>query len=224
MKAIVVLTRHGETLWNEMRLLQGRTDVALSDAGREQARALSAALASIPLSSIYCSPLSRARETAEILAVPRKIVPKVDEGFVEINFGEWEGKSHSALRKEFPEQYERWLIDPTQVIVPRAERLSDVQARVMHSFERIVQENDGKAIAIVGHGGVNRALLLSLLQANSEAFWRLRQDIACLNLIELSDGIPKISLLNSTVHLKVDYLQLVKEAATRAQISLENQS
>jgi len=221
--AVVLLARHGETLWNEMRLIQGRTDVALSDTGREQAQALAVALASIPLSSIYCSPLLRARETAKILATPHEIVTKVDEGFVEINFGEWEGKTHSALRKQFQEQYERWLLDPGQVEVPRAERFNDVQARVVRSFEGIIRENDGKVVAIVGHGGVNRTLILSLTQANSGAFWRLRQDLACLNLIELSAGIPRICLLNSTSHLKTDYRQLVGEAAIRAGISPEKQ-
>jgi len=218
--AIVLLARHGETLWNEMRLLQGRTDVALSDIGREQARALADALASIPLFSIHCSPLLRARETAEVLATPHKIVPTINEGFIEINFGEWEGKSHTALRRDCPELYQKWLIDPTQVDVPGAERLSDVQARVMRSLERIVWENNGKIVAVVGHGGVNRTLLLSLLDARSEAFWRLRQDVACLNMIELSEGTPRISLLNSTAHLKTDYSQLVKEAAARSGISL----
>jgi len=224
LNAIVVLARHGETLWNEMRLIQGRTDIALSDVGREQARALSTALASIPFASIYCSPLIRARETAEILSVPHKITPRIDDGFLEVNFGEWEGKTHRELREKFPEHYERWLIDPGQVCVPRAELLSDVQSRVMRSFQRVTEENDGKVVAVVAHGGVNRALLLSLLQANSGAFWRLRQDVACLNLIELSDGMPKICLLNSTAHLKTDYWQLVKEAAARAHISLRSKA
>lgn len=223
LKVVVLLVRHGETLWNELRLLQGRTNVALSGVGREQAQALAEALAQIPLSSIYCSPLLRARETAEILSVPHKITPKTDEGFVEMNFGEWEGKSHDELRKKFPQQYETWLINPGQVSVPGAEQLGDVQARVIDSLERIIEENDRKAIAIVGHGGVNRALFLSLLQASSSAFWKIRQDVACLNLIEFADGVPRISLLNSTVHLKADYEQLVKQAATRVQISLENQ-
>jgi alpha-ribazole phosphatase len=219
LNVLVLLARHGETLWNEMKRIQGRTDVSLSGVGREQAKALSSALASIRLSSIYCSPLLRAKETAEILAEPHKFEPKIDEGLIEINFGEWEGQTHSALRERFPEQYERWLIDPSQVDVPKSERLTDVQARVMRSFQRITEENNGKAVAVVGHGGVNRALLLSLLQARSEAFWRLRQDVACLNVIEVSRGIPRISLLNSTAHLKTDYSQLIWEAATRCGIS-----
>jgi len=220
LNAIVLLVRHGETLWNEMRLLQGRTDVSLSDAGREQARALSVALSSIPLSSIYCSPLSRARETAEILAMPRRLTPRVEAGFAEMSFGEWEGKSHSTLSKEFPEQYQRWLVDPSQVELPRAEKLVDVQARVRRGFERIVESSDGGVVAIVGHGGVNRALLLSLLHAEARAFWKLRQDLACVNLIEVFEGIPRLALANSTTHLKADYCQLVKEAATRARISI----
>jgi len=221
MRSIILLVRHGETPWNEKRLLQGRTDVALCDGGREQAEVLSSALSSVPLRATYCSPLARAAETAKILSSSHRISPKIDEGFIEINFGEWEGKTPEALRRDYPRQYERWLVNPKDVTVAKAELLRDVQTRVMRSFEHIAEENENGVVCIVGHGGINRVLLLSLLQADLGAFWRLRQDTACLNLIELSDDIPRITLLNSTAHFKKDYTQIVEEAMIRMKIQVE---
>ncbi len=221
--SITILVRHGETPWNKKLLLQGRTDVSLSDKGREQTRTLSSTLSSVPISSIYSSPLSRAFETAQILSAPHGIVPEIDDGLAEISFGDWEGKSHEILRKEAPEQYKKWIANPKEMLVPRAERLNDAQSRVMRSFERIVKKNEGKVTIIVGHGGINRILLLTILQADLDAFWRLRQDTTCLNLIEFSDGAPRISLINSTAHFGTDYQQTVREAMTRSRISIEHQ-
>jgi broad specificity phosphatase PhoE len=222
--SIALLVRHGETLWNEKQLLQGRTDVALCDKGREQARILSSSLTPIPIFSIYSSPLSRALETAEIIGLPHKITPKADDGFVEINFGDWEGKSHEALRREVPEQYERWIINPKGVTVRGAERLDDAQTRVIQSLESIIKENEGRVVLIVGHGGINRILLLTLLQADLGAFWRIRQDTTCVNLIEFSDGMPRVNLMNCTAHFKTDYQQIMKAAMTRTRISAKDQN
>ena len=214
------MVRHGETLWNERRLLQGRTDIALSDKGQEQAKVLSSALASIPFSSIYCSPLSRAKDTAQILGIPHGLAPKTDRGFLEISFGVWEGKSHDFLAKDAGEQYAQWIVNPTEVTVAGAERLEEAQRRAMRSLEQIVGENEKRTVVVVGHGGINRIILLSLLEADLGAFWRIRQDTTCVNLIEFSDDIPKISLLNCTSHFETDYTQIVKAAMVRTRISV----
>lgn len=218
MGTIITLVRHGETPWNRSRLLQGRSDIALCDRGRQQAEVLSSALSSIPFHSVYCSPLARATETAKILSKPHRISPKIDMGFIEINFGEWEGKTPETLSQSYPGQYERWLVNPNEVTVAKAEPLAEAQTRVVHSLERIAEENENSVVCIVGHGGINRVLLLSLMQADLGAFWRLRQDTACLNLIEILDDIPRINLLNSTAHFTNDYAQIVKEAMIRMKI------
>ena len=220
----MLLVRHGETLWNERRLLQGRTDIALCERGREQAKVLSSALTSIPFSSIYCSPLSRAKETAEILALPHGLTPIADQGFAEISFGDWEGKSHESLALEAGEEYAQWIIKPTEVTVAGAERLEEAQTRAMRSLDKIVRENKKRVLVVVGHGGINRVILLSLLEADLGAFWRMRQDTTCVNLIEFSDDIPRISLLNCTAHFKTDYTQIVKSAMSRNRIPLEDHS
>jgi broad specificity phosphatase PhoE len=207
--SIVILTRHGETAWNRTRRLQGRLDISLSEEGIEEARNLSAALSSVPISEIYCSPLSRSRETAEILGSPHGLTPKVKDAFMEADYGSWEGKSSEYLRKIFPHDFDKWIKQPTDVQIPNAENLECVQKRVVEGFMEVLNESNANVIAIVGHGGVNRALLLSLLNADLKSFWRIRQDNVCVNLIEVAGEMFRVSLLNSTVHLRTDYCALV---------------
>ena len=215
LEAVVILVRHGGTAWNSTRRLQGRTDIPLSDSGVEEAKRLSSALASAPISSVYCSPLARSRQTAEILAEPHILTPKPMDDLVEVNFGTWEGKTTDYLRENFPENFQTWMTRPTSARIPGSEELKAVQKRVLRCFTEIVRENDGKVAAMVGHGGVNRVLLLSLLGAELQSFWRLRQDNVCVNLIEVSGDVYRVSLLNSVAHLETNYVDLVNQAKSR---------
>lgn len=222
--SIVILTRHGETAWNRTRRLQGRIDVSLSAEGIEEAKNLSVALSSVPLSEVYCSPLSRSKETAEILGSPHGLTPKVKDAFMEADYGSWEGKSTDYLRENFPHDFDKWMTQPTDVHIPNAENLECVRKRVVEGFMEVLNESDANVIAIVGHGGVNRALLLSLLNADLKSFWRIRQDNVCVNLIEVSGEVFRVSLLNSTVHLRTDYCALVEQARSRLAYGLSGPS
>ncbi len=215
LEAVVILARHGGTAWNKTRRLQGRTDIPLSDDGVKEAKHLSIALASVPLSSIYCSSLARSRQTAEILAQPHGLIPNAREELVEVNFGAWEGKTTDYLRDNFSDNFRTWMTRPTSARIPGAEDLASVQKRVLHCFGEIIRENDGRITAMVGHGGVNRVLLLSLLGADLKSFWRIRQDNVCVNLIEVSGDVCRVSLLNSIAHLNANYMHLVSQAKSR---------
>lgn len=215
MKAVVILARHGGTSWNNERRLQGRTDISLSPEGVNQVTLLSRALSSTPISNIYCSPLSRSKRTAEIISAPHGLTPHVKESFIEMSFGRWEGKTTSYLSANYPDDFKNWLRHPTRVRIPEAENLQDVQRRAFNGFMQVIEENHDKVVAIVGHGGVNRVLLLSMLDSDLEAFWRIRQDNACLNLIEMSESTCRVSLVNSTAHLMTDYAALVRQAKSR---------
>jgi broad specificity phosphatase PhoE len=222
--SVVILVRHGETAWNRTRRLQGRTDTTLSAEGIGEAKNLSDALSSVPLSAIYCSPLSRSRQTAEILGTPHGLTPQAKDAFLEIDYGSWEGKSTDHLRENFPEDFNKWMTQPTDVHIHDAEDLRSVRKRVVDGFMEILNENDANVIAVVGHGGVNRVLLLSLLNADLAAFWRIRQDNVCVNLIEVSGDVFRVSLLNSTAHLRTDYCSLVEQAISRLDHGLSGPS
>ena len=87
------LMRHGQTEWNRIRKLQGRTDIPLNANGRYVAELTAKGLWDIPFDVAFVSPLARARETAEIILRDRHVPIIVDERIIEVDFGRYEGKS-----------------------------------------------------------------------------------------------------------------------------------
>ncbi|BAU32359.1 histidine phosphatase family protein [Microcella alkaliphila] len=147
---VFALVRHGETDWNRARRIQGATDIPLNDLGREQAAAAGRLLAGRAWSRIVASPLSRASETAQIIA--REIGfgdIEHDAAFVERNYGEAEGLTGIELDARFPEG----------VKVPGLEAREAVADRVIAGLHQLADAHPGEAIIVVAHGGVIRSVL-----------------------------------------------------------------
>ena len=96
------MMRHGETSWNKIRRIQGQSDIDLNEAGREAARLTSKALKDFRFDAAYTSPLSRARETGEIVLAGRDIPLIEDERLKEANFGPYEGADLNELYEKEP--------------------------------------------------------------------------------------------------------------------------
>ena len=154
--------RHGETNWNRVRRWQSRTDIPLNQTGRQQARALSQLIRSrdIVFKRVVCSPLRRARETAEILMDGSDPALEIDSRLVELDLGEFEGRLESELGKEFGAKYDEWksrmYLDPA----PSGEGILDVARRVEPVLP-VLLDTPGHVL-IVGHQGVNMALKAKL--------------------------------------------------------------
>ncbi len=143
----LVLVRHGESVWNEVRRFQGTTDVALSERGRAQARALSGALRPFRPAVAYVSPLARARETGEIALAGTgvRIVPVPE--LREFSLGEWEGCLSDEIRTRTGDPYGAWVRAPLDCPPPGSEPLDAVQGRVLAALERIGAEHrDGEDV------------------------------------------------------------------------------
>ena len=155
--------RHGQTNWNQIRRWQSRTDVPLNQTGRQQARALSQLIRGreIVFKRVVCSPLSRARETAEILMDGCDPAFEVDSRLVELDLGEFEGRLESELEKELGERYDEWrsrmYLDPA----PSGESIFDVSHRVQPALSELL-DTPGHVL-VVGHQGVNMALKAKLI-------------------------------------------------------------
>ena len=102
--------RHGESANNQLNIVNGWTDCPLSETGREQARAVAATVGGTGITAVYCSPLIRARETAEIVAAGARLEPIVIEGLKERNWGTLECRPRAELTDYFmvPEGAESW--------------------------------------------------------------------------------------------------------------------
>ena len=174
------LARHGKTDWNIARRWQSRTDIPINDTGRGQARQLASLIKSqnLVFGQVFCSPLARARETAEILVDGIGPTPKIDDRLTELDFGLFEGRLEVDLQAELGSKYYEWkkrmYLDPA----PRGESILDVAQRLNPLLSILLQSSEH--ILLVAHQVVNMSLkaamsncftvdcLSSFQQANDE--------------------------------------------------------
>jgi broad specificity phosphatase PhoE len=144
----VWLVRHAETEWSKSGRHTGRTDVPLTDAGRERARELGTKLAGHTFALVLVSPLERARETARLAGLGDTC--EVREDLLEWDYGDYEGITTAEIRETRPDWY-LWRDG-----VPNGETADEVGARCDRVIEEILG-TDGN-IAVFAHGHVLRAL------------------------------------------------------------------
>jgi broad specificity phosphatase PhoE len=144
------LVRHGETDWNAQRRIQGSTDIPLNSTGRAQAETTGRLLARRDWDGIYSSPLSRAFETAEIIAKEVGLgVPHTIDAIVERNYGEAEGLNWEQVESQFP----------GDAPVPGRETHEEVARRVLPALVALASSRPGESLLVVSHGGVIRSVL-----------------------------------------------------------------
>jgi broad specificity phosphatase PhoE len=141
------LVRHGETEWTVSKQHTGKTDIPLTPQGEEDARELAGVLAGHSFAAVFTSPLQRARRTAELAGFADAAV---DDRLVELDYGEYEGRTSADIRKERPE----WLLwrDGS----PGGESMDDAGRRADSVIERI-SALDGDVL-LFGHGHFSRVL------------------------------------------------------------------
>lgn len=158
---VVLLIRHGETDYNRERRLQGMMGVPLNDTGREQARALAAHLRELSLEAVYTSPVSRASETAAIVASALDLPLHEDDRLREIAFGAFEGMTFAEVQRSYPEAARHWESGYLSYRAPGGESREDVSRRMRGAWDEIIS-GGGKRVAVVSHGSAIMMFLGSL--------------------------------------------------------------
>ncbi len=189
------LMRHGEVEGAAGTLL-GRTDRPLSNRGVSQAHRLAEELSSVQLTAVYSSDLERASMTAEIIAAAHHLPVEHNAAWREIDMGEWEGRSLTALHEETPALVEQVYSDPVAFRYPGGESFADFTARVQTVLGHLRQTHESGDIALVAHGGVCRAIIGGALEIPLKNWLRLAQSYGCLNVIEWYGGNPFLISLN----------------------------
>ncbi|RMG73728.1 MAG: alpha-ribazole phosphatase [Nitrospirae bacterium] len=195
----LLLVRHGKTVGSEELRYKGHIDVPLSEEGIKEVEALARIIKGHfnPVSKIYCSDLSRAKQTAEIIAGSLGLEPLAMNVLRERSFGLWEGMSFEEIASAYPEEFERWKSDPYRFSPPEGESTEDVKNRVVPAVEEIINRHRGERVMVVSHGGVTRVLLCHYLGIPLNNIFRIEQDFACLNVLEFfDDGFTLIRLIN----------------------------
>lgn len=201
-----LLIRHGETDWNRAGKFQGQIDVPLNENGRQQASLAAEFLKTIQIDFGFTSPMSRPKETAEIIIAGRDLTLVENADLREIGHGLWEGKYESEIEAEYPGKLQQWHTHPESVQMPEGENLQDVWTRATAAWQQILQHvgNVPQTGIVVAHDATNKVLLCHLLGLGLADIWKIKQGNGAVTVIDYPDGIegqPVIQALNLTSHL-----------------------
>jgi broad specificity phosphatase PhoE len=162
----VHLFRHGQTDWNRLGRFQGHTDVALNETGRAQARELIPYFREHPVQTFLSSDLSRAHETASILAESLGLEVHQSEALREFNFGEGEGLSTEEIERRWgPDVLQRFYsVEPEcdDCHFPGGESKRYAIERVLAGMDAFLDRTGFESIGVACHGGIIRRLLREL--------------------------------------------------------------
>lgn len=186
---LIYLLRHGEVVRAETRRFIGHLDVPLSPGGEAQCAVQARRLAALRIDALYASDLERARRSGEIIAAPHGLTPRILPALREMAMGRWEGLTADEIRAREPDAFRDWMTRIGEFPFPGGESLPDLLARAGPAFDHIVGASPAGAVAIVAHGGTNRALLCRALGVPLDRLLAFGQDYGALSVLEDSaDG------------------------------------
>jgi broad specificity phosphatase PhoE len=203
----IILTRHGQTEGGARPRFRGRADLALSEAGMEQARAtskrISATLGWKP-SAVYTSPMRRCVVTGRVICEPFGLTVEPVDGLNDIDYGKWEGLTSDEVKAHWPEELQIWYYTPHLSKLPGGETLEEVLARASSAVDDILRRHPKGTIVLVGHSSVNRVILLHALGLPLSRYRCLWQDMCAVSELNFSPRSGfSIKLINDTYHLRL---------------------
>lgn len=204
--ADVVLVRHGETAWSLSGQHTGTTDIPLTPRGEEGARRLAPLLAPVPFGQVLCSPLQRARRTAELAGFGDRLV--LDPDLIEWNYGAYEGRTSDEIQRDVP----NWLVFRDGC--PGGESPAQVAERVDRVIARL-RGGDGPSL-VVAHGHLLRTLLARWIGLPPSEGCRFLLDTATLNVLSHYRGTPALRCWNAALPESPADPALAGEAALAA--------
>lgn len=199
------IIRHGETSWNKERRLQGRSNIALNERGRELARKTAQGMRDIPFDMAFTSPLERAKETARLVLEDRDIPIIEDERIIEIGFGAYEGTRWTEKdgAQGNPDIYNFFNHPECYTPAEGGETLEQLAARTADFMRDICSRGElqDKTILVSVHGAAARGLLNSLRTYDMSEFWGAGVAPNCgVAIVECNGGSPLLLQENVTYY------------------------
>jgi probable phosphomutase (TIGR03848 family) len=200
---VLLLIRHGENEYVKKGRLAGRLpDVHLNDTGRTQAQSLAERLAKAPIKAIYASPLERAMETAEPLAKALNLETLPRPGFLETDYGEWQGQTLKSLRRL--KLWRKVQQAPSLARFPEGESFAECQQRVCREIEWICSQHDAKdMLACVFHADPIKLAVAYYIGLPLDHFQRLSSAPASITTLLI--GEAGSHLINLNVDFSLNY-------------------
>lgn len=214
----VIIVRHGQSSYNTQKRIQGRSDASqLTEKGRKDASLVGKALSNISFNAIYSSPLQRAKSTADVIcseiqAVSTHPAIQTDDQLLEIDLPIWEGMINTEVQEKFPTEYCTWHENPEKFVmqVPTESGTNEhfpilaLYEQARSFWQKLLQRHQGETILIVGHNGINRALISTALGIPPARYHSLQQSNCNITILNFSSDLNdtvQLESLNQTQHL-----------------------
>lgn len=197
--ALIVLLRHGQAQNNVEKVLAGRTPgFDLTQEGVEQARSAARMLEPLNISSIYSSPIARARHTAEIIAedIPAEI--RMDDCLTELDMGKFTGMRYADIEPVYGNVFEKFYTCSPEVEASGIETFDKVRKRMAEMTERMVESHGNETVLLVTHMDPIKAMLANVAGFTPRSLYRLIIANASLNVFGQNGGSVYLLGLNVT--------------------------
>ncbi len=192
----IYLIRHGENDFVGHAIAGRSPGVHLNALGRKQAEQLAEHLATFPIRHLVSSPLERARETAEPLVQKLGVQLDISPALLEIDFGEWMGKTFAALERR--EDWRQWNAFRSGGRTPAGESMLQVQGRVVGEIERLRRQWPDEHIALFSHGDPIRSAVMYYLGMPLDLLHRLEVSTASLSVLAIDNWQVRLLCFNRT--------------------------
>lgn len=186
------LVRHGETDWNQIRRIQGHSDIALNELGMRQAEKVGGRFQGKTIHAVYSSDLSRARETALRIARQGEVDLSTQATLRERCYGQWEGLTYEEIRARFEDQDEAAC---------GIETFEDMQQRAVKTLTDLALNHSNESIVVVSHGGLINSFL-HYVTGGEQGTGITRIDNTGISVFRYADNRWEVLLVNDTEHLE----------------------
>ncbi|WGT68200.1 histidine phosphatase family protein [cyanobacterium endosymbiont of Epithemia clementina EcSB] len=213
----VIIVRHGQSNYNAEKLIQGRNNESvLTEKGRRDAQKVGDSLSLLPIDAMYCSPLQRAKATAEIIHSRLLSRPSLSatNQLMEIDLPLWEKQNKLKVAKMFKTEYQSWKERPHEfkMILSTSEGKKEhfpvlaLYQQANKFWQEMIPQHQGKTLLIVAHNGINRCLIMSAIGVSPERYHSIQQSNCCINILNFSGNwgeSVQLESLNQTSHLGI---------------------
>ncbi len=195
------LIRHGQTDWNQKKIIMGKKDIPLNLKGKNEIAAIAKIISGVKFSGIYCSPIKRARETADLLSKKVKAAVIPYEPFTEIPLDMWEGESIKKLL-DSDVNFKLYLKSPEKAILSYGKSIKDFQKDVWKGVVDLQVKHSEGNLCIVTHCDTIKIILCKSLGLNIKFLHRLNIDHGSLSILHLNDEVATLQVLNCVPGVK----------------------
>lgn len=198
----LILVRHGHVEGIHPERFRGQLDLPLTDLGQAQAAATAKFIAAHwKAKAIYTSPLSRCRDTGTAIGTAQGIKIEPLPELIDINYGGWQGRTRDEVKASEPERFNAWMTQPQLTVLPGADSLQDVQARLVRALDHMRTAHPGETVIAVGHDSTNRVFLTLGMDLPLSRYWHLQQDPCAINVLQFDHTGCRVVTINQTSHL-----------------------